>query len=121
PDHLDTDSDNDGIPDDEDEEPTVPEEVLPNQGISPNGDGNNDFWVIEGIESHPDNVVAIFNRWGNKVFEIENYDNDTRVWSGESLEGIVAGSDNVPDGVYFYVIEFGDGTSPVSGYVVIKR
>ncbi|HAP58637.1 MAG TPA: hypothetical protein DCR93_03675, partial [Cytophagales bacterium] len=121
PDHLDDDSDNDGTPDSEDDQPTIPEEVLPNQGISPNGDGNNDFWVIEGIEAHPDNIVAIFNRWGNKVFEIENYDNDTRVWSGESLEGVVAGSRNGPDGVYFYVIEFADGAEPLSGYVVIKR
>ncbi|GAL82633.1 hypothetical protein JCM19274_4086 [Algibacter lectus] len=33
-------------------------------GFSPDNDGINDFWNIEGIEMHPDNMVTIYNRWG---------------------------------------------------------
>jgi hypothetical protein len=37
-------------------------------GITPNGDGNNDSWKIDNIESFPDNTVQIFNRWGSEVW-----------------------------------------------------
>src|SRR5690606_10931273 len=40
-------------------------------GFSPNGDGINDFWKIEGIGDYPDNKVSIYNRWGDMVFQIE--------------------------------------------------
>lgn len=39
-----------------------------NQGLTPNGDGANDGWVIEGIENHPDAQIRVFSRWGREVF-----------------------------------------------------
>ena len=89
--------------------------------FSPNDDGRNDSWVIQGITRFPNNVVQIFNRWGNLIFEAKGYDNTTKVWKGESTEGIVFGNNEVPDGAYFYVIDLGDGSKRLSGYVVIRR
>ncbi|MFT7033281.1 MAG: CshA-type fibril repeat protein, partial [Cyclobacteriaceae bacterium] len=85
------------------------------------GGANNPSWFIEGIDEYPDNHVQVFNRWGNKVFEIKGYDNNSRNWASESNVGIILGSNLVPDGTYFYVIDLGDGSKPMSGFVVVNR
>ena len=54
--------------------------IIPYNGMSVDGDGKNDHFHIGGIESYPNNVVRIYNRWGVKVFETEGYDNVTRVF-----------------------------------------
>jgi gliding motility-associated-like protein len=69
-------------------------------GISPNGDGDNDIWWIDGIEKFKENEVQIFNRWGDKIIELHNYDNDQVVWDGMNRKG-----NRVPDGTYYYLIE----------------
>ncbi|MDH3710664.1 MAG: Ig-like domain-containing protein, partial [Cyclobacteriaceae bacterium] len=89
--------------------------------FSPNGDGQNDVWEIQGIRRFPNNEVQIFNRWGNLVYKIRGYDNTARVWRGQSNEGIILGDKEVPDGSYFYVIDLGDGSKAMSGFVVIHR
>ncbi len=60
--------------------------------ITPNGDGYNDKFVIKGLldGGYPETVLMIYNRWGKKVYEKTNYQND---FDGEGLA----------DGVYFYV------------------
>lgn len=75
---------------------------------SPNGDGKNDIFFVNFIEQYPDNVVYLFNRWGNKIFEAQSYKND---WDFE----------NVPSGTYFYVVDPGDGTDPLKGYVAVFK
>ncbi len=69
-------------------------------GITPNGDGSNDAWWIDGIQSFPDNLVVIFNRWGTKVWEARHYDNDKVIWRGTSSSGQL-----LPDGTYYYIVE----------------
>ncbi len=66
------------IPDDTTPTPT-PEPVVPNV-LTPNGDGINDFWVIENLP--PGTAVAIYNRWGQQVYFTENYTNN---WGAEGL------------------------------------
>lgn len=84
-------------------------------GISPNGDGKNDFLFIRYIDLlSPQNKVSIFNRWGDKVFELEGYNNDNRRFEGKSDSG-----KELPAGVYFYVIEQTDRPK-VTGYLTIK-
>ncbi|MEQ9577408.1 MAG: Calx-beta domain-containing protein [Marinoscillum sp.] len=112
------DSDNDGIPDYLDVESLVAKTKIP-QGISPGGDGVNDSWVVPGIEGYPDNTVYIYNRWGTLVYEVGGYDNDSKSFKGDSNKGIV-GNANLPDGTYFYVIDFGNGAKR-KGYLIIKR
>lgn len=80
-------------------------------GISPNGDGHNDYFTIENIEHFPDNEVKVFNRWGNLVFQARNYDN---TWDGKF------GDKKLPDGSYFYIITLKDGRN-LTGYVQIQR
>ena len=80
-------------------------------GFSPNNDGLNDVFFIQGVESYPNNVLCIFNRWGNQVFRQEGYANG---WGGEWETSIV------PSGTYFYVFDNGEG-EVYSGYVQIHR
>ena len=79
--------------------------------FSPNNDGINDYFHIEGIEKFSNSTVSVFNRWGNEVFAAKNYKND---WSG------TWGGTNLPEGTYFYVFNDGDGHT-LSGYVEIQR
>ncbi|PWJ42198.1 Ig-like domain-containing protein [Sediminitomix flava] len=137
PDYKDEDSDNDGILDKDEagddpfsdcDKDGIPDyldqdlcDVEVSKGFSPDGDGQNDFWYIEGIELHPNNNVKIFNRWGNLIFERKGYNNEDVVWKGQAEKGLVAGGSQVPEGTYFYLIELGNGLKPLSGYVIIKR
>lgn len=80
-------------------------------GFSPNGDGKNDFFFIDGLENYQNTNVIIYNRWGNKLYENLDYKND---WGGSWLDK------QVPDGTYFYqvILENGD---LYSGYVQIHH
>ena len=60
--------------------------------ITRNGDGFNDFLEIRNLELYDNTRLTIYNRWGGVVHRATNYQND---WDGG----------NVPDGVYFYVVE----------------
>ncbi|HKG06294.1 MAG TPA: gliding motility-associated C-terminal domain-containing protein [Pedobacter sp.] len=74
--------------------PNCPPLIPPNV-FSPNGDGKNDTWRLEGLEDHPETVVRVYNRYGELVFEGKG----TRpVWDGK-LKGA-----DVPVGVYYYVV-----------------
>jgi gliding motility-associated-like protein len=86
------------------------------EGFSPNGDGLYDSFVIEGIAGKKV-TVKIYNRWGNLVYESADYKND---WKGTANMGLHTG-ENLPDGTYFYTIDLGDGSKPLSNYVIIKR
>lgn len=83
--------------------------------FSPNSDGKNDTWVIDGIEGYPENVVIIYNRWGDVLIRLENYNNSTVVWDGTSGNG-----NEVPAGTYFFVVEVG-GDQNQSGWVQVVR
>ena len=82
--------------------------------ISPNADGKNDAWWIDGINFFPENSVNIFNRWGAKVWEGNNYDNDKVIWSGMG-----SGGNTLPDGTYYYVINLNG--KQFSGFVELLR
>jgi gliding motility-associated-like protein len=74
--------------------------------LTPNGDGKNDVFYLEGIECYPNNKVEIFNRYGAKVFETSSYDNVTRVFKGASDSSLNVSSGMLPQGTYFYVISY---------------
>ncbi|MBX7094274.1 MAG: gliding motility-associated C-terminal domain-containing protein, partial [Flavobacteriales bacterium] len=67
--------------------------------ISPNGDGVNDVFYVDGLQYHPNSILRVYNRWGQLVYLDNNYLNN---WDGGSL----------PQGTYFYIIELTDGTIP---------
>ncbi len=95
------------------------EELIVYNGISPNGDLFNEKWIIQNIEVLPDtreNKVSIYNRWGDLVFEVTNYDNDTRVFNGVNKDG-----NDLPSGTYFFRIEFRSRKEVKTGYLSIKK
>jgi gliding motility-associated-like protein len=92
--------------------------VIPAQGFSPNGDGVNDYFQIANIEQYPKNHITIFNRWGNKVYEIKPYMNQ---WDGRSYFGLKVGGDLLPVGTYFYILDLGDGSKIKKGFVYLNR
>ena len=94
----------------------VEDVVLPNQILTPNGDGKNDTFIINGIEFYPENKLTIYNRWGNKVYQKAGYLNE---WEGTSNETKV-GSGALPVGTYFYVLEYGNHRHK-TGYIYLDR
>ena len=88
------------------------------QLFTPNGDGTNDFFVIEGVDYNDGNHLTIFNRWGNVVFESTNYKND---WNGESYNVTTVGDGPLPIGTYYYVLDLNNGTDPYKGFIYLNR
>jgi gliding motility-associated-like protein len=67
--------------------------VAPNV-ITPNNDGINDFFVLKNLEDYDRLELQVFNRWGNLIYESDDYQND---WNGLNLN-----SEQITEGVYFY-------------------
>jgi len=86
--------------------------------FTPNGDGFNDFFVIEGLEAYPDNSIFVFNRWGNKVFEASPYNND---WDGTSNFGVIIGGKELPEGTYFFILKTNSEKGDIKKYVYLKK
>ncbi len=86
-----------------------------NYGISINGDGVGDELVFEGLNKYPDNLLVVYNRWGDLVYEIEDYQND---WGGLNKKG-----DQLIDGTYFYVLRvtMPSGDTLFKGFVELKN
>lgn len=138
PDYQDSDDDNDGVPTideadvdgqigyddcDDDGQPDYLDIdqcdfVIPSS-FSPNGDGINDWWTIQGIDQYPDHSILVFNRWGQKVFEQTG--GPFVGWDGQAAFGVNAGSGILPTGTYYYVVDLGDGSDPLKGTVYLKQ
>ncbi|MCU0442403.1 MAG: gliding motility-associated C-terminal domain-containing protein, partial [Bacteroidia bacterium] len=98
--------------------PSPPEVFVPN-GFSPNGDGLNDFLTIDNPKGYRLSLT-IYNRWGNLIFEQKEYKN---TWGGIAEKGIVIG-EGVPDGTYYYILEYMDENSNLierTGFITISR
>lgn len=80
--------------------------------ITPNGDGKNDVFAIENLNPDIPNVLTIYNRWGKKVFEMENYQTYMRNDVLFNTESGFTGSD-ISDGVYYYVFHYDDPLTPI--------
>lgn len=92
--------------------------VVVYNGLTPNGDGYNDFLFIKYIdilEGASQNRVMILNRWGDVVFDIKNYNNIDRVFTGLNKTGA-----ELPSGTYFYKIEL-SGSKPLTGFITLMR
>jgi gliding motility-associated-like protein len=74
--------------------------------LTPNGDGKNDTWIIDGIENYPNVSVKVFNQWGNLVWEHNGY--------YESWDGTKNGK-LLPAATYYYIIDLGNGDRPIRG------
>lgn len=101
----------------------VEPEVTSQNGLSPDGDGINEFWEINGIENYPNNTVVIYNRWGDMVFKVEGYDNAGNVFNGEANQLTGFGASQLPEGTYFFqiIIPEPNNLKQTKGYLVLKR
>lgn len=90
----------------------APEEVRLPTGLSPNGDGFNDTYVIPGVLYCNQANFTVFNRWGNIVYEKSKYQND---WYGQADDG-----GTLSDGTYFVIFE-GCDNKKLSTYVDLRR
>ena len=87
------------------------DELSVNNGFSPNGDGVNDAFYIDAALLYPNNELRVYNRWGSQVLRKGGYQNDWEgTWDGQ----------NLPDGIYWYTFDTGEGQK-LSGYVVLYR
>ena len=94
---------------------TVEELIDPVGGFSPNGDGVNDFFLIDRIGDYPNAIVQIFNRWGNLIYESSaGY---TNPWNGKH------NGKELTVGTYYYVIDLKDDQvkNLVTGPVTILK
>jgi gliding motility-associated-like protein len=93
-------------------------DIMVHQGLSPNGDGDNDFLVIDGISNYPDNELLIMSRTGDLVFEVSGYNNHSHVFDGHSNKN---GKMQSP-GTYFYSLDYkADGVARhKTGFIVLK-
>jgi len=87
------------------------------EGFSPNGDGLNDYLIIEGLEFFPNNNIQIFNRWGKRVYEEDSYQNS---WFGLPTNRGFIGGDKLPVGTYFVILDLGDGSKPIRSYIYLS-
>jgi len=82
--------------------------------FSPNGDGFNDGYVIQGLEGYPLNMFRVFNRWGNEVYSKENYVNGE--WTGKNKDG-----EDLPEGTYFVILEVAEQGQKKNSFVDLRR
>jgi gliding motility-associated-like protein len=83
--------------------------------ISPNGDNQNDYFVVHGLDVYPDNEILIYNRWGDEVYSKKGYMNE---WNGEGPDGR-----SLPDATYFVILKVrvGDTDRVLTGYVDVRK
>ncbi|WP_290696286.1 gliding motility-associated C-terminal domain-containing protein, partial [Lacinutrix sp.] len=84
------------------------------KAVTPNGDGHNDFFSIQGdLKCGFIIDLQIFNRYGGIIFDAKNYKND---WSGQAIKESLGSANKLPNGTYYYVIILRDsGLDPITG------
>ena len=93
---------------------SISPQIVPVSGLSPNGDGVNDEWLIPNIDQYPDCVVEVYNRWGELLFQSKGYKEH---WKGTFKNKAL------PVGTYYYVITLNDPLfpDPYTGPITILR
>jgi gliding motility-associated-like protein len=86
--------------------------LIPNNVVTPNGDGKNDTWIIKNIEQYPNNTVRIFDRAGRLIYVKKGYSNE---WDG-TLNGKLLNED-----AYIFVVHPGNGTGILRGTISVIR
>ena len=89
--------------------------LLVYDGISPNGDGYNDFWEIEDIDKYPDADIEIYNRWGSLLFSAKGDAYNDNKWDGTH------NGESLPIGTYYYIINLNNDSELQSGAITIIR
>ncbi len=91
---------------------TVLKDLSVPNSFTPNGDGFNDTWQIDGLEEYPNVVIQVFNRWGTLVFSSKGY---SIPWDG-SFNGAP-----LPMATYYYTLSSDVLPQPISGSISILK
>ncbi len=83
--------------------------------ISPNGDGYNDIWQINGLQNYPNSTLRVFDRYGKLLFtETSSENTQSFTWNG------TYNGRKLPTGTYWYMIQIADGRT-FSGHLTVKN
>lgn len=85
--------------------------------FSPNNDGKNDTFVIRCIEQYPDNILKVFNKDGSLVYSKKGYDNSWRGYSNTNWT--LDKGEPLPADVYFYILDLGNNTKAMTGWIFL--
>lgn len=88
--------------------------------VTPNGDGVNDNLIIPETELSPNNSIQIFDRYGLKVFEMNNYTNEFNGFATTN-NVVIAKDKGLPSGVYFYILSLDDIDLDFQGFLYLAR
>lgn len=80
--------------------------------ITPNVDGENDYFKLNFGGFGPCIELSIYNRWGRLIYENANYKDN---WDGKNMKG-----EKVSDGTYYYIINVCNKTK-LAGYITVIR
>ena len=97
--------------------------IVIHNGISANGDGVNDGFIIEHIEGYPKNNLKIFNRWGVLVYEKDGYTNSEPFDGHSNGRATISADSKLPQGTYYYILEYQDTaeqTHTKKGWLYLK-
>jgi len=88
--------------------------------VTPNGDGVNDALVIPETDLSPNNSIQIFDRYGLKVFEMNNYTNEFNGFATTN-NFVISKDKGLPSGVYFYILSLDDIDLDFQGFLYLAR
>ncbi len=81
--------------------------------FSPNGDGKNDYFIVDDLTAVMDMTFKVLTLDGVEVFRQKDYDN---TWDGKNKNG-----NDLPQGVYYYLFIDADGKTVYKGNVTLVR
>ncbi len=94
--------------------------TLGNYFVSPNGDGTNDVLIIDNLDEVESNNLQIYNRFGQKVFEMDNYSDEFNGFSNQN-NLVINKSQGLPEGVYFYIVTLFDLELSYQGFLFLDK
>ncbi len=90
--------------------------LIPEEIITPNGDGTFDKWYIKNVEAYERVTAYIYDRFGKLILKIENYNNEDAAWDGKDSYG-----QNLPSTDYWYLIYAPEDDKYYRGHVSLIR
>ncbi|MFD2587588.1 gliding motility-associated C-terminal domain-containing protein [Croceitalea marina] len=94
--------------------------TLGNYFVSPNGDGINDVLIIDNLGESESNNLQIYNRFGQKVFEMDNYSDEFNGFSNQN-NLVINKSQGLAEGVYFYIVTLFDLELNYQGFLFLDK
>ena len=98
-------------------------DIIVYNAVSPNGDGLNEIFMIDGITCYPNNTVEIYNKWGVLIYKASGYNNGNVSFNGTSQNKLNFNGDKLPGDSYFYILKYKDtqdNSYEKTGYLYIK-